>query len=285
MTMIKKLIGTVALMLTCSTAFAAEGGYPLDTAPPRVADMASLQNGAKLFVNACLNCHSANSMRYNKLADIGLTDEQIKNNLLFSREKVGDLMTIAMRSTDAKAWFGTTPPDLSVIARAKSETAGHPGSDYIYTYLRTFYRDTSTKTGWDNLVFPSVSMPHVLWQQQGPRELTKTTMHKVEGKPGAEPSWQRVTTTIDSQGYSTVKSEPVENFHGHESTEAKFKAASVAQSNAYDNDVGDLTAFLTWMSEPVQQFRKSLGVWVLLFLGLFFIVAWRLNASYWKHVR
>ncbi|OZI16165.1 cytochrome c1 [Bordetella genomosp. 7] len=281
--MIKKLIGAVAFTLACTATYAAESGYPLDKAPDRINDIAALQNGAKLFVNHCLNCHSASAMRYNKLQDIGLTDEQIRDNLLFTGQKVGDLMTIAMQPADAKRWFGTVPPDLSVIARAKSINAGPTGADYIYTYLRTFYRDTAVPTGWNNLVFPSVGMPHVMWQDQGPRELTTVAMHQVE-KDGAR-SWERVTTTYDAQGYATVKAEPVANYRGHASVEAKFKSLDPAQAAAYDNDVADLTAFLAWMAEPQQQFRKQLGVWVLLFLGLFLVVAWRLNASFWKHVR
>jgi ubiquinol-cytochrome c reductase cytochrome c1 subunit len=284
MTMIKKLMGAVALMLTCATAFAAEGGYPLETAPNRVNDIAALQNGAKLFVNYCLNCHAAGSMRYNKLTEIGLTDEQIKKNLLFSGQKVGDLMTVAMSPKDAKKWFGTAPPDLSVIARAKSQTAGAPGIDYIYTYLRSFYRDTSRPTGWNNLVFPNVGMPHVLWERQGPRQLTTVAMHRAEGK-GEEGGWERVTTEYDAQGYATVKKDEAAGYHGSESFTATFKPANAAQSAQFDNDVADLSAFLAWMSEPVAQFRKELGVWVLLFLGLFLVVALRLNASYWKHVR
>lgn len=283
--MIKKLIGAVALMLTCTAALAAEGGYPLETAPNRVNDMAALQNGAKLFVNYCLNCHSAHSMRYNKLADIGLTDDQIKKSLLFTGEKTGDLMTVAMSPQDAKKWFGTAPPDLSVMARAKSQTAGAPGTDYIYTYLRTFYRDTSRPSGWNNLVFPSVSMPHVLWERQGPRQLTTVAMQEVEGQKGEEPGWKRTTTVYDAQGYATVKTDTVANYHGNESFDATFKPLNAAQSAQFDNDVADLSAFLTWMAEPVAQFRKELGVWVLLFLGLFLVVAMRLNASYWKHVR
>ena len=224
-------------------------------------------------------------MRYNKLKDIGLTDQQIKESLLFTGEKVGDMMTVAMTPKDAKKWFGTTPPDLSVIARAKSVNAGPSGSDYIYTYLRTFYRDTSRATGWNNLVFPAVGMPHALWQRQGPRELTTVAMHEVEGKDGAPKTWERVTTVYDAQGFSTVKAEPVANYPGHATFEAKFKAADPAQTATYDNDVADLTAFMAWMAEPVQTFRVQLGVGVMLFLLLFFLVMWRLNASYWKHVR
>ncbi|OZI40330.1 cytochrome c1 [Bordetella genomosp. 1] len=283
--MIKKLIGAVALMLTCTAPYAAEGGFPLDRAPNQVNDLASLQNGAKLFVNYCLNCHSAQSMRYNKLQEIGLTDKQILDNLLFTGEKVGDLMKVAMTPADAKKWFGTMPPDLSVIARAKSVNAGPSGADYIYTYLRTFYRDTSTKTGWNNLVFPSVGMPHALWERQGPRELTRVSYHKTEGSDGKE-GWEKTTTLYDAQGFSSTKTESTTAAPGRsEKPEARFKALNPAQSTAYDRDVADLTAFMAWMAEPVQRFRIQLGVGVLIFLGLFLVVAWRLNAAYWKHVR
>src|SRR3546814_12956884 len=121
------------ISLACTAAYASEGGYALDAAPNRVNDVAALQNGAKLFVNYCLNCHSASAMRYNKLQDIGLTDEQIKENLLFSGEKVGDLMHVALNPQDAKRWFGTIPPDMSVLARAKSVNACPSGSDPTYT--------------------------------------------------------------------------------------------------------------------------------------------------------
>jgi len=283
--MIKKLLGAFALMLTCTTAMAAEGGYPLERAPDRLNDVASLQNGAKLFVNYCLNCHSANSMRYNTLAEIGLTDDQIRKNLMFTGEKVGDLMHVAMTPADAKNWFGSAPPDLSVMARAKSVNAGPSGMDYIYTYLRTFYRDASRPSGWNNLVFPNVGMPHVLWELQGPREMTSVAMHEIHGKPGEEAGWERVTTTYDAQGYTTVNTEPVAHFHGHESVDYSFKAADPARTAAFDNDVADLSAFMGWMAEPVHLYRKKLGVWVLLFLALFLVVAWRLNAAFWKDVK
>ncbi|MFL6659357.1 MAG: cytochrome c1, partial [Massilia sp.] len=161
----KQLIAILALLP--GLAFANSGGHPLDKAPERTS-MNSLQNGARLFVNHCLNCHSAVSMRYNRLRDLGLTDEQIKTNLLFSADKVGEMMTTSLRPADAKAWFGVVPPDLSVIARAKASSAG-TGGDYLYTYLRTFYKDDTRPTGWNNLVVPNVAMPHVMWQQQGVR--------------------------------------------------------------------------------------------------------------------
>ncbi len=281
--MIKKLLGAIALTLTCTVAVAAEGGYALDRAPDRMNDMASLQNGAKLFVNYCLNCHSANSMRYNKLTEIGLTDEEIKKNLLFSSEKIGDLMTIALSKDDGKKWFGAAPPDLSVIARAKSTTMGPSGVDYVYTFLRTFYRDTSKLSGWDNAVFPSVAMPNVLWELQGPRSYTHTSVQAVE-KDGAT-QWTRSSASYDAQGFSEIKSEVLQNYSGHGSSSSTFKAANASQNAAFDNNVADISNFLGWMAEPGQMLRKQIGVWVLLFLAAFFVVAWRLNAVFWKDIK
>lgn len=275
--MIKKLLGALALSLTCAVAFAEGSAYPLDHAPDRLNDMAALQTGAKLFVNYCLNCHSASMMRYNKLKDLGLTDAEIKKNLLFTGDKVGDLMTVAMQPEDSKKWFGTSPPDLSVIARAK-------GTDYIYTYLRSFYRDTSEASGWNNLVFPKVAMPNVLWERQGPRAMHRVTISEAENASGAE-QWVRTTADYDDQGYSTIKIEALKDYHRDPVDNVTFSGPTNAQRAAFDNDAADISNFLQWMSEPGQQFRKELGVWVMLFLLVFFVVAWRLNAAFWKDVK
>lgn len=254
MKFLKKLIAVIALVPTL--ALAAGGGFPLDSAPNRSTDMAALQNGAKLFVNYCLNCHSAASMRYNRLRDIGLTEDQIRNNLLFTSDKVGDLMKTSMATKDAKAFFGVVPPDLSVIARARSSSEGS-GADWLYTYLRTYYKDDTRPTGWNNMVFPNVGMPHVLWELQGTR-----SAKFVEEK--------------DPHGAGGV----VHKFAGFEQvTAGKLSAAD------YDATVGDLVGYLQWMGEPIQNTRKRLGVWVLLFLGIFFVVAWRLNAAFWKDIK
>jgi ubiquinol-cytochrome c reductase cytochrome c1 subunit len=223
----KKLLAIFALagLVFAAPVMANEGGVPLDSAPNQSSDTSALQRGAKLFVNYCLNCHGASAMRYNRLRDIGLSEEQIQKNLLFTSDKVGDLMHIAMSRDDAKKWFGAVPPDLSVIARAR-------GSDWLYTYLRTFYRDDTRPTGWNNLVFDKVGMPHVLWELQG----------------------QQVPK------YAEVKSE-------HGEVEKK------------------LVTYLDWMAEPAGNLRKRLGVWVLLFIGVFFVLAWRLNAAYWKDIK
>jgi ubiquinol-cytochrome c reductase cytochrome c1 subunit len=249
----KKLIAVLALLP--GLAFANEAGYPLDKAPERTS-LASLQNGAKLFVNYCLNCHSASLMRYNRLRDLGLSEDQIKNNLLFSADKVGDMMTVAMKPADAKAWFGAVPPDLSVITRAKSSGAGS-GADYLYTYLRTFYKDESRPTGWNNMVLPNAAMPHVLWQLQGVR----TARFVEEADPHEE-------------------GKKVHKFAGFEQV-----APGTMSEQEYDTNVADLVAYLDWMAEPAQNTRKKLGVIVLLFLSLFAFLAWRLNASYWKDVK
>lgn len=281
--MIKKLLGAIALSLSCASAMAAGGTITLDKAPNRLNDNAALQNGAKLFINYCLNCHSASSMRYSKLRDLGLTDLQIRENLLFTGEKVGDLMNIAMSPRDAGRWFGAPAPDLSVIARAKSINAGPPGGDYIYTYLRTFYRDTTKPTGWNNLAFPNAGMPHVLWDLQGPRELTTTAVHQVER--GGKKVWERVVTSYGPQGFWDAKAEVLDNYRGSATESYAFKALDPKRASAYDSKVADISNFMTWMAEPVQLKRKQIGVWVLFFLGIFLIVAWRLNASYWKHVK
>jgi ubiquinol-cytochrome c reductase cytochrome c1 subunit len=203
-----------------------------------------------------LNCHSASAMRYNRLKDIGLTEEQIKSNLLFATDKVGDLMKVPMPTKDAKDWFGAMPPDLSVIARAKASGAG-TGGDWLYTYLRTFYKDDTRPTGWNNMVFPNVGMPHALWELQGVR-----AAKFAEEKDAHDPS------------------KMVHKFAGFEQVKpGKLSALE------YDNAIADLVGFLEWMSEPAQNTRKRLGVWVLLFLGFFTFLAWRLNASYWKDIK
>ena len=249
----KKLIAILALVP--GLALAASGGHPLDKAPER-ASMTSLQNGAKLFVNYCLNCHSAASMRYNRLRDIGLTEAQIKANLLFTTDKVGDLMTTALRPADAKEWFGVIPPDLSVIARAKASSAG-TGPDYLYTYLRTFYKDDTRPTGWNNLVVPNVAMPHVMWQMQGVR---------------------------------TIKMVDVKDPHDATKTVHKFGGFEQVSKGTmtqleFDAETADLVGYMTWMAEPAAQTRKKLGVFVLFLLSVFVLFAWLLSKSYWKDVK
>lgn len=250
----KKLILTlVAALGLVAGAHASEGGMAWDKAPVNTTDTASLQNGAKLFVNYCLNCHSAAFMRFNRLKDIGLTDQQIKDNLLFTTDKIGETMKSTIDPKQAAAWFGTNPPDLTVIARSRAGSGGS-GADYLYTFLRTFYRDDTKATGWNNLAFPNVGMPHALWQLQGDRraifeerESHGQTEHVFKG-------WERV-------------------------------APGAMTDQQYDQAVGDLVNYLQWMGEPAQNTRIRVGVWVLLFLAGFTFIAWRLNAAYWKDIK
>lgn len=171
------------------------------TAPIDASDHASLQRGAKTFINNCLNCHSANYMRYNRLQDIGLTEKQIKDNLLFAGEKVGDTMTVAMNPKDAKKWFGVVPPDLSVEVRAR-------GADWVYAYMRGFYRDETTPTGWNNIVYDKVAMPHVLYEMQGEQVLNHET-HQLElVKPGKLSPSEYNAYVGDLTNYMAFMAEP-----------------------------------------------------------------------------
>jgi ubiquinol-cytochrome c reductase cytochrome c1 subunit len=250
----KKLILTLIAALGIVTgAHAAEGGIAWDKAPNRTNDLASLQNGAKLFVNYCLGCHSAAFMRYNRLRDIGISEQQIKDNLLFTTDKVGDVMKANIDPRQAKEWFGANPPDLTLVARSRAGHGG-TGADYLYTYLRTYYRDDTKATGWNNLAFPSVGMPHALWELQGDR--------------------RPVYTKVEQHGHE------VDVFKGWEQTRP-----GTMTPLQYDQAVGDLVNYLQWMAEPAQNTRIRVGVWVLLFLVMALVFVWRLNASYWKEVK
>ncbi len=161
----KIILGLICVLSLTTSVHANVAGPAWDKAPDKINDMAALQSGAKTFVNYCLNCHSAAFMRYNRLQDIGLTPEQIKDNLLVTNGKLGETMIAAIDPKQAKAWFGVNPPDLTVIARSRAG-AGGTGTDYLYSYMRGFYRDETKPTGWNNHIFPNVAMPHVLWELQ-----------------------------------------------------------------------------------------------------------------------
>ena len=201
----KKLL--LSLLAVPALAFASGAELHLDKAPDRSGDNAALQRGAKVFVNYCLNCHSASYMRYNRLRDIGLTDAQIRDNLLFTADKVGEPMRIAMQRAEAKLWFGAAPPDLTVIARARASEFGS-GADWLYTYLRTFHRDDKRPTGWNNTVFANVGMPHVLWELQGEQEMGADHVLKVV-KPGKLSVAEYDSLVADLVGYLTYMGEPV----------------------------------------------------------------------------
>ncbi len=208
-------------------------------------DQASLQRGAKFFVNYCMGCHAASYVRYNGMGhDIGLSDEQVLKNLEFAGEKIGDYMTIAMPPKGAMSWFGVTPPDLSVVARAR-------GNDWLYTYLRGFYLDDKRPFGVNNVVFKDVAMPNVLWELQG---------------------WQKLVPADEHEA------------GGHGKPKLEIVTPGTLSPDDYDEAIRDLVNFLAYMGEPAKLERQSLGIKVLLFLAVFFVVAYLLKKDYWKDI-
>ncbi len=239
----KKLL--LAMMMVLPTLAMASGTQHLDKVDYDLHNKESLQSGARLFVNYCLSCHSAAYQRYNRMAeDIGLTNAQVTSNLMFAAEKVGETMTVAMTTEDAKIYFGTAVPDLSVVARAR-------GADWLYNYLRTFYTDSSRPFGVNNTTFKDVGMPHVLWELEGLKKLVNA-----------------------------------EEMHEHAGTAPKFESISEGKMSTaeYDNAMRDLTAFLVYMGEPAKLVRYELGIYVLLFLVLLFLVAYPMKKEFWKDI-
>jgi ubiquinol-cytochrome c reductase cytochrome c1 subunit len=249
----------------------------------RARNLASLQNGARLFANYCLGCHSASLVRWNRLQQIGLDDKQIKDYLIFGNQKVGDTIRIAAAPAQQKAWFGKTPPDLSVITRART-SFDFIGTDYIYPLLRGYYRDASSPTGWNNVAYPNIGMPHIFWESQGPREATIEEIHAHKDEKTGHRGLVKKVTVFDENGLAT-RSEPTAAGVGREGTTHSFKALDPAKARQFDSDAADLVAFLAFITDPSARTRVSIGVWVMIFLGLFTVVAWRLNTVYWKNIK
>lgn len=243
-----KLLVLVAALAPVA-AFAAGGAVHLDHANIDVSNKASLQRGASNFVNYCLGCHSAQYVRYNRMAaDIGLTEQQLIDNLMFTGERPHDTMRIGMNPDDARRWFGVVPPDLSLIARSR-------GADYLYTFLRSFYADPAKPTGVNNLVLPGTAMPHVLWELQGVQEAVW------EGHVDAQGNAQKVFKEFTLATPGSLGPEE------------------------YDAFVRDTVNFLEYVAEPAQLQRKSLGFPVIAFLVFFTLLAYLLKKEYWKDVK
>lgn len=241
-------VALAALAITSTSAFASGGELALDKAPINLNDQASLQRGARNFVNYCLNCHNAAFMRYSALTKIGLSEQQIRDNLMFTTEKFGDTMVSALDPKDAKDWFGVLPPDLTLVARVR-------GSDWLYTFLRSFHRDDASPSGWNNVIFNNVAMPHVLHDLQGTQILAKAGE-----KPGHGGQMEPVMKlAVDRTGTLS----PAE----------------------YDQFVVDLVNYLTYMAEPARVQRGQIGILVLFFLTLLFFVSLWLKHEYWKDVK
>lgn len=241
--MLKKII--LAALLSLPLLAQASSEVKLDQVKTNVEDKLSLQRGARTFVNYCVGCHSASFMRYSRLEDIGLTEKQIVGNLMVTGEKPVETMTAALRPTDAAAWFGVAPPDLSLIARSR-------GADWLYTYLRTFYRDSTRPTGWNNTTFPSVAMPHALADLQGEQVLKEGAGKETHG--------------------------------GHAEKQLVLDKPGKLSPKEYDALVKDLVNFTVYMGEPAQTKRKLTGIYVLFFLFGLTILAYFLKKEFWKDI-
>jgi len=259
------LILAVATLATAGLAAASESNLRLAPAPVNRLDHESLQRGARNFVNYCLNCHSAKYMRYNRLADLGLSEQQIKDNLMFATDKVGDTMQAAMRPEEARKWLNAVPPDLSVEARVR-------GSDWLYNYLLGFYRDDKTPTGWNNLVFPNVGMPHVLWQLSGPQRLVEAEYEDHEKALGA---------AIAVRGLAAI--EPAAD-HKYVVRTVTPEAPGLMSRSDYEAFAADLVNYMDYMAEPSKNERMRIGIVVLLFLGVLFFFAYWTKVEFWKDV-
>ena len=243
-----RIFALIILLLPMSWVMASSSGASLDSANIQIEDRESIKRGAKLFVEYCLNCHSAELMRYSRIGqDLSMNDDEVRSQLITTDAKIGGVMKVAVEKEDAKRWFGKAPPDLSVISRAR-------GVDWLYTYLRSFYRDDSRPWGVNNTVFKDVGMPHVLWELQG---LQAPKIERIADEYGTE---QDVIV-----GFELVE-------------------AGKLDAQAYDEAVRDLVTFLAYLGEPSKLQRLALGKWVLLFLAGFLILVYLLKKEYWKDI-
>ncbi len=243
----KKLILILALAISSPVGFAASEGNILDSVEVSLRDKVSLQNGAKLFVNYCMSCHSAKYMRYNRMAaDLEIPEDLVESQMIFTGGKIADSMTTTMTKKQGEEWFGVAPPDLSLIGKLRNP-------DWIFTYLRTFYTDESTASGWNNLVFPNVAMPHALFELQGIQHANKTIETDSHGN-------QREVIDLELVGPGKMSVEE------------------------YDHAMRDLTNFLYYMAEPVRMVRIGYGIWVMLFLAVLGTLAFMLKKEYWRDV-
>jgi ubiquinol-cytochrome c reductase cytochrome c1 subunit len=254
----------LALVLALSPALslASGGGAAMESAQIDLTDKASLQRGAALYMSYCSGCHSLSYQRYSRMGeDLGLTREQVEQNLIFTDAKIGENIVTGMDPAKGEAWLGKAPPDLSVVARTKAE-----GADWIYNYLKSFYVDESRPTGWNNTVFPGASMPHVLWELQGVQHPVTEPKHKNakgEDEPCARGEFQGKCVT---------------HFDIPDSQKGSLDAEQ------YDRVARDISAFLAYVGEPAAVKREAIGVWVVLFLAFFTFLAFLLKAEYWRDV-
>ena len=254
-------LAALALLSAPALSVASEGAH-MPSAQIDLGDKASLQRGAGLFMSYCSGCHALSYQRYSRMGeDLGLTQEQVEQNLIYSDAKFGETMVTGMNAAKAEAWFGKAPPDLSVEARTKAE-----GADWIYNYLKSFYVDESRPSGWNNTVFPGASMPNVLWEMQGMQHAVTEPKHKLatgEAEPCHQGEYQGACIT------------------GFVIPEAQKGSMDPEQFNSAARDI---SAFLAYVGEPAALKRESMGVWVVLFLAFFTLLTYILKTEYWRDV-
>ena len=256
----RTLLFTLFLCSPTISLLAAESNVKLDPVNIDLSDTASLRRGAITFVNYCLSCHSARYMRYNRVGtDLDIPEETIKQNFLFAGDKVGDLMKAVMPADDAKEWFGIAPPDLTLIGRRTDP-------EWIYTYLRGFYPDDNSPSGWNNVIFENVAMPHVLYEWQGHQK--PVYREEIE-----------ITVIEDADGNTEAVETVHEVFDHFEVVQPGSKSVE-----EFDNDIRDLVNFFVYLGEPVKLHRHRIGRNIELFLLLLLISAVLLKREYWKDV-
>jgi ubiquinol-cytochrome c reductase cytochrome c1 subunit len=244
----KRMILLLFYILTIAPVWASGNDGGTMHASVDLSDQASLQRGARIFVNYCLSCHSAAFMRFNRMGeDLGIAEDELKTNFMFGTDKPGETMTIAMNKEDARQYFGTAPPDLSVISRSR-------GADWLYTFFMTFYRDPSRPFGVNNVQFKDVAMPHVLWELQG---------------------WQKPVLTAETlpEGNTIEKLDHL-----------ALETPGLQSEDEYARTVNDLVNFLVYLGEPIQLKRYTIGTWVIIYLLIFLVVAYFLKREYWKDI-
>lgn len=244
-----RLTAALCLLAAGASPVFAAGGGDVDQAQTDLGNVAAVQRGAKLFANYCQGCHSAQYMRYSRLSeDLGLTPEQVEENLIFTDAKIGEVMQASMDGADQQLWIGAKAPDLSLVSRSR-------GVDWLYTYLRQFYIDPSRPVGWNNKLFANVSMPNVFWELQGVQKAVYETHEDENGKP------YEVLTGLESISEGTLSEE------------------------AFDQTILDLVTYLEYLGEPAKLKRESIGIWVLLYLALFTFLAYLLKAEFWRDIK
>ena len=242
------VLTVVFLWSAVSSVHAVSQGYPIQSIEVDIHNRSTLQRGAKYFVNYCLSCHSSRYARYKWVGrDLGLTEEMVKEDFIFTDAKIGDLMVVSMPAEGAQKWFGAVPPDLTLVARAR-------GKDWLYTYLKAFYLDDTRPMGVNNAIFQHVSMPHVLWDLQG---------------------WQKpiYKTVMDENG---TERQIIADF--------ELVEPGALSAEEYDRVVRDIVSFLSYLAEPAKLERQSVGIWVILFLLALLVVTYLLKREYWKDV-